>query len=351
MCEYWVACFPLDCASIQASCPTSRNWDVCCCRLTQRCLPFWVVSPLLWVTSLLWQLTWVPYRSVSPPPRRVQSHLYRYMSSWLLQTHISICWVLQMHMTRFACEQAVCPCQQTDSRFCHCCHLWRGLFEIRGACFNSLQHLATASLGICGAGYLRACWWPDWPCSCHHICSLGCHNCVVAIHCRVGYLPSCGPLGLNFTYAQCPHPWAGALWHCSWCPEGAAGKTQYQHVHHRNWTNVKWAAWCQQTAFAVSAWCTSCMLGSESLFRLSSALQSTFQACCMQNYKNLQDIIAILGMDELSEEDKLTVARARKIQRFLSQPFHVAEIFTGSPGTSRSAWFCGAGAFVCIYVV
>ena len=51
-----------------------------------------------------------------------------------------------------------------------------------------------------------------------------------------------------------------------------------------------------------------------------------------QNYKNLQDIIAILGMDELSEEDKLTVARARKIQRFLSQPFHVAEIFTGSPG-------------------
>ena len=53
---------------------------------------------------------------------------------------------------------------------------------------------------------------------------------------------------------------------------------------------------------------------------------------CLQNYKNLQDIIAILGMDELSEEDKLTVARARKIQRFLSQPFHVAEIFTGSPG-------------------
>lgn len=59
----------------------------------------------------------------------------------------------------------------------------------------------------------------------------------------------------------------------------------------------------------------------------------------LQNYKNLQDIIAILGMDELSEEDKLTVARARKIQRFLSQPFHVAEIFTGSPGiyTARTA--------------
>jgi F-type H+-transporting ATPase subunit beta len=53
----------------------------------------------------------------------------------------------------------------------------------------------------------------------------------------------------------------------------------------------------------------------------------------LQSYKSLQDIIAILGMDELSEEDKLTVARARKIQRFLSQPFHVAEIFTGTPGT------------------
>ena len=52
----------------------------------------------------------------------------------------------------------------------------------------------------------------------------------------------------------------------------------------------------------------------------------------LQKYKSLQDIIAILGMDELSEEDKLTVARARKIQRFLSQPFHVAEVFTGRPG-------------------
>jgi F-type H+-transporting ATPase subunit beta len=52
----------------------------------------------------------------------------------------------------------------------------------------------------------------------------------------------------------------------------------------------------------------------------------------LQSYKDLQDIIAILGMDELSEEDKLTVARARKIQRFLSQPFHVAEQFTGTPG-------------------
>ncbi|MBT4933227.1 MAG: F0F1 ATP synthase subunit beta [Rhodospirillaceae bacterium] len=52
----------------------------------------------------------------------------------------------------------------------------------------------------------------------------------------------------------------------------------------------------------------------------------------LQTYKSLQDIIAILGMDELSEDDKVTVARARKIQRFLSQPFHVAEVFTGTPG-------------------
>jgi F-type H+-transporting ATPase subunit beta len=52
----------------------------------------------------------------------------------------------------------------------------------------------------------------------------------------------------------------------------------------------------------------------------------------LQKYKDLQDIIAILGMDELSEEDKNTVERARKIEKFLSQPFHVAEVFTGSPG-------------------
>ena len=52
----------------------------------------------------------------------------------------------------------------------------------------------------------------------------------------------------------------------------------------------------------------------------------------LQKYKSLQDIIAILGMDELSEEDKLVVARARKVEKFMSQPFHVAEIFTGSPG-------------------
>jgi len=62
-------------------------------------------------------------------------------------------------------------------------------------------------------------------------------------------------------------------------------------------------------------------------YETARAVQST-----LQKYKSLQDIIAILGMDELSEEDKLTVARARKIQRFLSQPFHVAEVFTGIPG-------------------
>ncbi|PHU29704.1 ATP synthase subunit beta, mitochondrial [Capsicum chinense] len=52
----------------------------------------------------------------------------------------------------------------------------------------------------------------------------------------------------------------------------------------------------------------------------------------LQNYKNIQDIIAILGMDELTEYDKMTVAHARKIQRFLRQPFHIAEVFTGAPG-------------------
>ena len=53
----------------------------------------------------------------------------------------------------------------------------------------------------------------------------------------------------------------------------------------------------------------------------------------LQKYKELQDIIAILGIDELSDEDKITVTRARKIQRFLSQPFHVAEVFTNVPGS------------------
>jgi F-type H+-transporting ATPase subunit beta len=56
----------------------------------------------------------------------------------------------------------------------------------------------------------------------------------------------------------------------------------------------------------------------------------------LQRYKDLQDIIAILGVDELSEEDKLTVGRARKIERFLSQPFYVAEVFTGYPGVTSS---------------
>ena len=65
----------------------------------------------------------------------------------------------------------------------------------------------------------------------------------------------------------------------------------------------------------------------EEHYRVARDVQRILQA-----YKSLQDIIAILGMDELSEEDKLTVARARKIQRFLSQPFFVAEVFTGSPG-------------------
>ena len=65
----------------------------------------------------------------------------------------------------------------------------------------------------------------------------------------------------------------------------------------------------------------------EEHYRVAREVQKILQA-----YKSLQDIIAILGMDELSEEDKLTVARARRIQRFLSQPFFVAEVFTGSPG-------------------
>jgi F-type H+-transporting ATPase subunit beta len=65
----------------------------------------------------------------------------------------------------------------------------------------------------------------------------------------------------------------------------------------------------------------------EEHYQVARQVQAT-----LQRYKSLQDIIAILGMDELSEEDKLIVARARKIQRFLSQPFHVAEVFTGFPG-------------------
>ena len=66
----------------------------------------------------------------------------------------------------------------------------------------------------------------------------------------------------------------------------------------------------------------------EEHYKVARGVQET-----LQKYKELQDIIVILGMDELSEQDKLTVARARRIQRFLSQPFHVAEQFTGLPGT------------------
>merc|ERR1712085_54359 len=62
-------------------------------------------------------------------------------------------------------------------------------------------------------------------------------------------------------------------------------------------------------------------------YEIAQRIKSTLQRC-----KELQDIIAILGLDELSEEDRQTVARARKVERFLSQPFFVAEIFTGSPG-------------------
>jgi F-type H+-transporting ATPase subunit beta len=71
---------------------------------------------------------------------------------------------------------------------------------------------------------------------------------------------------------------------------------------------------------------TPAVVGQEH-YETARAVQAT-----LQRYKSLQDIIAILGMDELSEEDKQTVSRARKIQRFLSQPFHVAEVFTGIPG-------------------
>ena len=69
------------------------------------------------------------------------------------------------------------------------------------------------------------------------------------------------------------------------------------------------------------------MVVGEEHYQVARQVQQT-----LQRYKSLQDIIAILGMDELSEEDKLTVARARKVERFLSQPFFVAEVFTGSPG-------------------
>ena len=68
------------------------------------------------------------------------------------------------------------------------------------------------------------------------------------------------------------------------------------------------------------------------IFATTKIVSETLHVLLFQDYKSLQDIIAILGMDELSEEDKLTVSRARKIQKFLSQPFQVAEVFTGSEG-------------------
>ena len=73
--------------------------------------------------------------------------------------------------------------------------------------------------------------------------------------------------------------------------------------------------------------CSTRWLSAKSTTSVARKVQTT-----LQRYKSLQDIIAILGMDELSEEDKIAVARARKIERFLSQPFFVAEVFTGSPG-------------------
>lgn len=65
---------------------------------------------------------------------------------------------------------------------------------------------------------------------------------------------------------------------------------------------------------------------------MNFSLSTTISSVSLQDFKSLQDIIAILGMDELSEEDKLTVVRARKIQKFLSQPFQVAEVFTAQEG-------------------
>src|SRR5213596_2510697 len=76
-----------------------------------------------------------------------------------------------------------------------------------------------------------------------------------------------------------------------------------------------------------SAICRESTVVGEEHYRVARGVQAI-----LQRYKDLQDIIAILGMDELSEDDKLTVARARKIQKFLSQPFNVAEAFTGTKG-------------------
>src|SRR3546814_1989795 len=83
----------------------------------------------------------------------------------------------------------------------------------------------------------------------------------------------------------------------------------------------------QKTAYEVRISDWSSAVCSSDLYDTARRVQQT-----LQKYKELKDIIAILGMDELSEEDKQAVSRARKIERFFSQPFHVAEVFTGSPG-------------------
>ena len=89
-----------------------------------------------------------------------------------------------------------------------------------------------------------------------------------------------------------------------------------------SWASIRrWIRWTPRRARSTRASC------GEEHYKVAREVQRI-----LQTYKSLQDIIAILGMDELSEEDKLVVARARKIQRFLSQPFHVAEVFTGFPG-------------------
>ena len=84
--------------------------------------------------------------------------------------------------------------------------------------------------------------------------------------------------------------------------------------------------------------------------RLAQSLSELCRSSLQQNYKSLQDIIAILGMDELSEDDKLTVARARKIQWFLSQPFRVAQVFTGKEGRHVTLAKTIKGFKVCSYL-
>ena len=135
------------------------------------------------------------------------------------------------------------------------------------------DHLDQEGLDHLGAGRLRARRRPDRPGPGHHLRPSRRHDRAVAPDRRARHLPGRGPARIR--------PRA------SWTPP--------------------WSA--------------------RSITRSPASVQET-----LQRYKALQDIIAILGMDELSEEDKLVVARARKIQRFLSQPFHVAEVFTGSPG-------------------